>query len=926
MLRGSGIGEQGSRDRGLAEGASSRVVWYKQTHLEKPIAQDGSARVKSGFALRLLRDSSTLSTKERSELATNLSLRMDRRLRRRGELFELEARLELPARIEQQDLADLVGVTAEEVPSRAVLLLQRPDGGRTLAAVASGVEVADTALAVEPYPSKRGWRFRGREGLGRFSLWVGEGTDSFGPLEFTGCRLGSDLPWIFVEDSEESGSWRLLAEGSVRSRHQRLAVFAPSGWQLAIGDGEVERLGEVAGIAGELHEVTGTHWLHGPGARHVRVVTGQTVEDASEYRIVGETFGSSERYCGVPRVFVVDTEGYQRRATGVEWRPVMADSLTQTPAWRPLAEDCFGEGELRITDDGGLRFLDRIGVVPEALELSLKRAAGARRGKLLLSGLTSAGVSVAESDALRCEVTSDGPVCTIEVEAERGAPATLDLRLAWDRQRQIALQAPVPVRGVAFVGREGRSFETEEQIPVDQLSGVRALAISLDRGESFSLNARLLAEDVTYDVELYEPIPRLGDGYFEVDLGLFQETLRRMLSASQEIDAEVRVWVEADGGPLPPRRIQVSRFDDPLELDEASGEASISGSRPVSELRIEALPLWQPDASPLVLEPTANGETFAFDPASRDAGPWLLLGWDGDTCRYRPTLWTVGDEGKPVPDDSLSPLQLAIRIGDRGQRQAALATEVARLAKSPGDPGWAPVQGSIERQYLLPAATFELLRELIEHPAAAVGALVRAADKEQFGHAWTVLEQLPFSWRLVPLRAWRQAVEGLHRTRVEADGEAQAIEALRALLARMGSHRPYLKTVAAWLRLELLGEPDPSELGAPNIVLEGILEAERQSLFSRAADHWWPRAPQALEWLTPEARMPDALRQQLRVSKTVSAFKRPVLNAPLLAAFASALHLPMQPFFLFDLRRLRAFDTRFFDATYENGLRLALAG
>ncbi len=913
------------------------------------------------------------SVAEASELTRNhpLGLRLNRWLRRCGERFELETQLKIPAQMEPQALAEFVGMAVEEVPSRAEILLQRPDGGRSLVAVASGVEATEGAavLVVEAYPSKRGWRFRGVEGLGVFRLWIGEGTASHGPLEFAGCRLGRELPWAFAragdavrEDTGDDNSgdhWRFVAEGSFDSRQTSLAVFVPSGWQLDVDGGQAKALGEINAIAGAVYEVTGHARLRGPEAREVLIRTSQAVETATEMRISGATFGTGELFRGAPQVIAFDSNGedsngedsngQRQSVVDVEWRPAAGDPATgqtgQLP-WRPMSSECLGQVQLRVVEDGAWRFLEQLAVAPVDLEVDLERGAG-RQGKFALSGLTGAEVSIGEvpglSTNVRSEVRRDFGqeeskfvvVVEVAVEAERPAgvrlPLTLNLELTWDLRRRLTLQVPFPSRGVCFIGADGRTLKTEEQIPVDRLTGVRALATTFDDGENFALTGRLLAEDVTYDVELYEPIPRLGQGYFEMDLGLFQEPLRRMLSASQDLDAEVRLWVEADGGgALPPRRIQVARFDSPLALDEETGEAAITESNLGSELIVEALPLWKPESQPMVLEATEGGDTFRFDPKAREAGPWLLLGWDGDGCRFRPTLWMVGDEGKAVHEDTLSPLQQAIRIADRKSRRQALATEMARLAETPGDPGWAQVEGSIERQHLLPAATFELLRELIQHPAAAVGALTHAPNKERFAHAWSVLEQLPFAWRLVPLRAWMQAVEGLHHTHVAQHAQAagtgeSADEQLRSFLDLMGSHRPFLKTLAAWLQLRLLGEEDPSELGAPTFVLEGILEAERQSLFARTTEDWWPRAPQSSEWLAVEMQWPDVLKRQLRVSKAVSAFKRPVLTAPLLAAFASALDLPTQPFFLFDMRRLRAFDARFFDATYENGLRLALA-
>lgn len=918
-------------------------IWQLQTRVgdaEDPVSALDASKPdwREGMPLEI-RDETARAllnnlVREASELARHRPprLRLNRRLRCRGEGFELEAQMEIPAQMERRALAELLGRGDDEVPSRAEILLQRPDGSRSLVAVMSEVYAAGggTLLRVERHPSKRGGRFRGGEGLGRFSLWIGEGTASHGPVEFAGCRLTSELPWAFVREHEsDDEAWRFVGEGSLASRRSSLAVFVPPDWQLVVEEGQAEALGEIEAVAGTVYEVTGRSRIQGPDVREVTIRTGQAVDSAVEYRLIGPTepSGVGEVFRGAPRVVAFDDEGRQLRApVDVEWRPVGSGK-----AWRPLSPECLGRVLLRVEEEGSLRFLERIDVVPAGFELGLKPGIDRRRGKILLEGLEGARVGLEEAAGVRCEVVArDESTFFMEVQADGDAPPMLTIYLAWDEERRLTLPVPFPARGAYFVGRDGRALEIEEQTTVDRLSGIRATATTLDEAERFMLTARLLADDVPDDLELDEPIPRLGRGRFEVDLGLVQEPLRRMLSASRELGATVRLRVEADQGTLPPQLLQVARFEAPLSLDKNLGEAAVTESRSGEELRVEALPLWQPEETPVLLETTERAGTFRFTPARRQTGPWLLLGWDGDWCRFRPTLWTVGVEGETVREEALTPLQRVIRLGDRERRRSALAAEVERLAEQADDPGWSQVEGSIERQHLLPAGTFELLRELVGHPTAAVGALARTSDRDRLVRTWNVLEQLPFAWRLVPLRAWVEAVDRLRRARLEKLANLPGMEELvdeqlRSFLEIVEAHRPFLKVVSGWLRIRVLGDSVDPELGASAAMLEGLLQAERQLLLTRAADRWWPRGHRVDDWFAIEPELPELLRRQLRAIGAVSVFKRPVLSAPLVAAFASVLDLSTRPSFLFDLRRLRAFDTRYFDATYENGLRLALS-
>lgn len=868
--------------------------------------------------------------RDASELARHRPprLRLARRLRRRGESFELEAQLEIPQQMELPVLAELLGKSVGEVPARAEILLQRPDGGRSLVAVMSEVFTAagDTEIRMERHPSRRGGRFRGAESLGRFSLWIGEGAASHGPVEFAGCRLGAELPWSFVREHEvDDDAWRFIGEGSLASRSSRLAIFVPPGWQLLVEEGKAEALGEIEGIAGAIWEITGPSRIQGPSAREVTIRTGQSVESAFEYRMFGSTepSGAGDVFRGAPRVVAFDEQGRRLQEADVEWRPA-----GPVKVWRPLSPECLGRVFLRVEEQGCLRFLEAIDVVPAGFELGLKPGADRRRGEILLTGLEGARVGLEEAAGVRYDVARDDSTLLMEVVAEGDIPPMLRIDLVWD-QRRLSLPVPFPARGACFVGRDRQPLEIEEQVPVDRLSGIRATATTLDDEERFSLAARLLADDVDDDLELYEPIPRLGRGRFEIDLGLLQEPLRRMLSASQKLGATIRLRVEADRGTLPPRLIHVARFEAPLDLDKDLGVVTVVESCLGAELHVEALPLWQPEATPVPLEALEGAGTFRFAPARRESGPWLLLGLEGDWCRFRPTLWTVGIEGEAVHEEALSPIQRAIRVGDRKQRRLSLAAEIERLTEHLDDPGWAQVEACIEQQHLLPAATFELLRELVRQPEAAVAALALIPDRDQLLRAWNVLEQLPFAWRLVPLQAWVRAADRLRQARLEKLADVPAMEGLidqqlRSFLDMLQAHRPFLRVVAAWLRNRVLGDSLEPDLRAPGLVLEGALEAERQGLFARAVDRRWPRGQRVADWFEGEPELPEVLRRQFRAIKNVSAFKRPVLSLPLVAAFASVLGLSTRPALLFDLRRLRAFDTRFFDATYENGLRLAL--
>lgn len=868
----------------------------------------------------------------RDSAASPPRLRIGRQLRRRGDVYTLEAWLELPAELSPKSVTKLLGCELEALPSRAEILLQRPGGTRTLVAVMTEILADDGGprLRLERRQAQS-TVFRHSEAVGAFGLWVGESASSFGPLELPGGRVPAGLPWTFTPgDTLPDPSWNLLGIGSLATTVQDLRVVVPAAWHPVADAGPVEALGTVEHLDATVYGVEGRLRLRDRAGHEVTIRNDQDGIAVAEVRLMGAAKGSLGGHAifrGAPRVVAYDLEGQAKALPMAQWRPVM-DPTAPRPDWKPISPACLGHVWLALEERGALRYLEEVRVVPPDLDIGFEPDGGPRRGRVRVTGHEGAEVSLEHRGESLAAASVDPEGVVFSVETAARSPEGIELGLSWDGDRHLKFTHPCPSRGARFIGRDHRPVEVESEIAIDRLSGMRVVATSLDENERFVLAARLLAEDVEEDLELVEQIPALGQGHCELDLGILQEPLRRILSASQLPEAGIRLRVESNGGPLPPHLIQVVRFEDTLTLDTAQGLVGVGEADP-SALVLEAVPLWKPGSRAANLEPVDGGFDFALE--RREAGPWLLLGWQGDWCRFQPTVWTVGREGSKVEEESLSKLQRVLRIANPAKRTEALATEIERLCVQVDDAGWRQIDAAIARQSQMPAATFEVLRELVHHPEAAVGAIGRMTDAEGVSRVWTVLEQWPFAWRLIPLRAWVRTMTRLHeslanRLDVGPGGEDPAAERIESFCALAGAHRPFLRVVASWLRVTVLSAADAeAELRMPSVVFEGLLENERQALLQRAAERWWPRSQGSDAWLeTRPHDLPDPMRRQLQLVRAMSAFKRPVLLAPIMAAYASALQLPTRPRFLFDLRRLRAFDNRFFDLTYEYALRLAL--
>jgi hypothetical protein len=96
---------------------------------------------------------------------------------------------------------------------------------------------------------------------------------------------------------------------------------------------------------------------------------------------------------------------------------------------------------------------------------------------------------------------------------------------------------------------------------------------------------------------------------------------------------------------------------------------------------------------------------------------------------------------------------------DREQRIRALDKVIEQLVNDPAHPDWELVDQYLTVFRDLPA-TLDLMDRFTHAPQAIALALLRA-DQSLFTATWSLFEQLPFSWHLMPIAAWVQATKAL---------------------------------------------------------------------------------------------------------------------------------------------------------------------
>jgi hypothetical protein len=400
------------------------------------------------------------------------------------------------------------------------------------------------------------------------------------------------------------------------------------------------------------------------------------------------------------------------------------------------------------------------------------------------------------------------------------------------------------------------------------------------------------------------------------------------------------------------RRLQVARYDVPLTPNRETGEIHVLETMlpsiepgTLDRLAMKAFPLWTPEAEPVALA-RLDGYRWHFDPEHRQPGPWLITGWDGHWSRVRPLCWSVDGGDDETVGDALSHPTAArsithvVRLLDREARRKACDACIADLAATPLHQDWSTVMAYVGALPSLPATTFDLIVSLAQCPDAAALALVRSTQAT-FELVWQSLERLPFSWLFVPVSAWLGAAKRYATALRDAlqlvvadlggDVDALVLPALTTFLAEASLHLPGLQCVVELIWEQVFHRPRQqsqylhlacSEAGREALRSMVLPEAEQSLLQMHTQEHW-PRCGDLEDWLACQSGVPLSLTALWYSPPPGARFRAPVLNAPVLAALASACNIQVSRDVVFHVRRLRDFDVAWFDAAY--GCMLALA-
>ncbi|MBI2566858.1 MAG: hypothetical protein HYV63_07505 [Candidatus Schekmanbacteria bacterium] len=921
-------------------------------------------------------------------------LRVLTALRRGPGGYTIERRIDLPGRVPPAAVATWLDRPGDLLPSHFEVHAAVGGGRARLLAFATRTFQEDDAGSyllelVAPGVDRLG----GEQAMAAIELHATGAARELWDLDVAGAGSLLDSPLVFAnagaEESGERQEWRLLRAGAGRFRASSVLLVPPLGaqWAAEPPAGTARLIGQLlSGFPRDVVEVGGVVRITDALGGEWRIETGADGDDADEHAVRGHYLGGlpgTRVYLGMPgvehrsgagaRSLVPESELFWRRCSPLPHLQggQRGGDRVATGDWQALDANQVGEGILAHRPDGDrTRFQERIRVLPAGSTLRLEPgrspAPGTATGVARLAGTGAVTVASATDNAdgdsagfsAHCSRDPSTGAWTIDLQATDPIPESVPIFLRWQDGASMLLDLPFPRRGAWFGDREGATLTVSRPVQVLCLNGVTAEAALAPGAKPPLLGGHVKSYDapsgelIAGDWTLREPLQQIAPGRFALDLGRVQARARLLLAMSEDIDAALELTVEHPELPaFPAVRLHVCRYDGVLRphgelvrLEQASSWESATRPFPLSPeqraaIRVEAFAVTAPEAR---VELAAAGEGWVLPRLAAGSGDWLVQAWEGDLARFRPLRLSVStDPAAPFgPADRPATLAAAAAIARSAVRRPAFDELMASLAMAPDHPEWEHLERYLQTLDGLPATTFDAIKRLAHCPAAAAMALVRSGDPDAFARLWSGLEELPFSWSVVPAPTWLSACrlyrDSLLATMTEAGiepslAESLASDSLRAFVARASARRPGMAIVAELVQQRLLRErPENGMLalasslgGAPCLL--SVLESERQRLLRAHADDDWPSWPgiaRLRQRLTASA--PPGFRGLL-VDHQVP-HREAVIWAPQLAALACAWGgVALGAAELFQIRQTRDFDPGWFDLAHGVMVALALA-
>jgi hypothetical protein len=908
---------------------------------------------------------------QQSTTAGSGEFRVERNLRPvTDQLFEISSLVRHPRVIDADVLASIFGLNSDAVPRYFTIDAQvgdrQPlcDGRQVL-----GADSATVSLAAR-HPHWRG-EAACQEHLLLFRGPTGDLTE--GPIAIPGgATISPDEPWVFVRRDEQL---LLASTGNARIPEEEVVLIYPSGWRIElIGPNSVVRpLGhclfkeirlEVVSVVGDVRVVD--------GSTAYRVRTAQSTSAPDQYVWEGRRLPYQASpwpvFLGPPKLYCHSADGERTRVNlaQLQWH------TGGQPDQRVVdAAHARGPLDVWLVKDGERHTRFRIIVLEPAARIAFSSGATESEGAVTLVGWRHADASVlGDRCAWAASKITDG--VRIDLKANGSPPQSVNLLVKWPGSvREVRLPLPFPATGGRFFDGHGDPIPRDSRLSFRNIAGVRMRVFDHNPQAPKKYRVRLTLEvpHATGRVPRLESehdIPLLRDGTGEMRLLDLQTPIQRLMGFSDELDAGVYAALYA--GTTSVTRIHVTRYDATLVKDGATWrlteeDLALLDSDSLRRVQLCARPIAHADGDTIRVvqsesEGVPTGLWSVLSLKSPEA-PWLLFPAADSTILFRPVLWMpAADLADPLHEQREScALGQAMKLGDPEIRASQIAQVIEDMSVDFAHPSWTLLESNLAALRHLPLNCLDTWRVIARSPAAAVACVLRlgCSESELAELVGRLRDELGFVWELTSFDMWNQSAKRIRPYYAQLLGEdlcAQVFPSfLRSRVTLLSTELPALSLPIQLTLLDAGVEPT-----------QELIDSTRQirGSGSRLADDLWKGADSLAQRLLFRAHSADADWPNLGlVQPALSGFqaavseatwhlvhvhakslfwlpdgqrdhKFDIANVPVVCALWSVTAAPLDWWTSskdksLALKRIRAFDPLWFEASYRQAVLACLA-
>ena len=766
----------------------------------------------------------------------------------------------------------------------------------------------------------------GADAARRTTLMVRSGKQAVADAMLPGGEALPTSPWVFSADE----SCDLIGVGSIRTRHESVFVAFP---QDATVRGDFKLTKDVVEDRC-LYLVSGSAEVYQDDTVYrIRTREKQEVEAIYELRGSRRREGTGKDvWLGQPSVveLQLNNDNAPRVLADheVKWRPARGGQ------WKRLSDGCLGDVLIRADVEGECKLQTRLTVLPPDFDVATRASATEPNvGQWLFSGLQDGKLHFESNDHLQFESSRRGDETIVSVRVVGNRAPSVSCKIRFDENRAAELKLVCPTQSCELVGIGGSFIDARVGIPSEQLDGMRVRMIQPGNQQPYILELE--------HSQIIDGLTEVSPGVWEYPLSFIKDRANGLLAASDNPDGEIQFGVMVGRSLRPTFRWRISRYGFGLEpaRNHSESEEVLSGEsqkyRSCVQIRNPELRRQMTDGvhvkvialnDPKFVLPEESTEMtgpgqWTISHVDEPPGYYLVTGRTENGEILRPLRIANKPEEVPTPPEEKPEAEYSFNeistIRSRARRLEVWDHYFERVVKDFGHEEWANVQSVVAASMTLPITTFETVAAITRNPIAAARFGILEPGNARL---WQRLEELPFLWSLIPVESW---ITCAFRTRnyfqstmesvgIPAEQITKTIDEKSAAFAKHAPDRyPSMCCVTACLFHA--GLVSPSLLKLTGTSLQDYQRA-LAGLFSRNESF-----DSRITWPNPRLKITDQVRQLLNstpnlINRDTHRNQWDVINAPAIAAIHSAYGVTPDLTLMRDLKRLRSFDTEWFDA------------